>query len=325
MHLIRGVHFFLAVMAKSELSTIFATMNQTFLSFLCLLFGLATVSACSSEPVSSKQTSTVEQPKDTLLTLVQLPNLKGDTTIFILFEKQKIEVSIKMPKDVPFIGSILALPGWNFPNTGWCDSTTLCEKALKQGYAVILPEMGKSIYCDSVFPETRKDWLIYPTRAWMKQTMIPHIQSTFQLLVEDQNNFVMGLSTGARGAVLLAMDLPEIFSACGALSGDYDQTRYTKDKLYNGYYGGFDMFKQRWLENDNAITSIKQISIPIYVAHGQKDKIVPIDYSQQLFVALQESGNEASILNINPTAGHTYTYWNSEVDAVLAFFNKYSK
>jgi dipeptidyl aminopeptidase/acylaminoacyl peptidase len=79
------------------------------------------------------------------------------------------------------------------------------------------------------------------------------------------------------------------------------------------------------LENDNAITSIKQIIVPIYIAHGKKDKIVPIDYSQQLFVALQESGNEASVLNINPTAGHTYTYWNSEVDAVLAFFKKYSK
>ncbi len=300
-------------------------MNRTLLSLFCLLFGLATVSACSTEPVPAKQISTDAQPKDTVPALAPMPTLKGDTTLFIQFEKQQIEVVIKMPKDVPFIGAIVALPGWNFPNTGWCDSTKLCEKALKLGYAVILPEMGKSIYCDSVFPETRKDWLIYPTRAWVRETMIPELQSSFQLLVKGQNNFVMGLSTGARGAVLLAMDLPEIFSACGALSGDYDQTRYTKDKLYNGYYGGFDTFKQRWLQNDNAITSIKQITIPIYIAHGKKDKIVPIDYSQQLFVALQESGNEASILNINPTAGHTYSYWNSEVDAVLDFFKKYSK
>ncbi|MFK7785770.1 MAG: prolyl oligopeptidase family serine peptidase, partial [Crocinitomicaceae bacterium] len=57
-----------------------------------------------------------------------------------------------------------------------------------------------------------------------------------------------------------------------------------------------------------------------YLAHGQQDQIVPIDYSQQLFLALQESGNDASVLNVNPSAGHDYDFWNSEVDAVLEYF-----
>jgi esterase/lipase superfamily enzyme len=251
------------------------------------------------------------------------PTLENDTTVFYDFNGNLIEVIIKFPKDTTFKGTILALPGWNYPNSGWCEETELCEKALAQGYALILPEMGKSIYCDSVFPETRKDWLKYPTRAWIKETMIPNIQRDFQLLETSQENFVMGLSTGARGAVLLAMDLPEIFSACGALSGDFDQTRYTKDKLYNGYYGPFEEFQDRWVGNDNAISSISKLTIPVYLAHGKEDNIVPIDYSQQLFLALQESGNEACVLNVNPTAGHDYDFWNSEVDAVLAYFEKY--
>ncbi|MFK7783998.1 MAG: alpha/beta hydrolase-fold protein, partial [Crocinitomicaceae bacterium] len=184
------------------------------------------------------------------------PSLKKDTTIFPDFQSNPIEVIIKFPSDTAFKGTIIALPGWNYDNNEWCEKTELCEKALSQGYALILPEMGKSIYCDSVFPETRKDWLRYPTRSWMKETLIPRIQEEFQLLLTDQDNFVMGLSTGARGAVLLAMDLPEIFSACGALSGDFDQTRYTKDKLYNGYYGPFQEFQDRWIGKDNAISSI---------------------------------------------------------------------
>ena len=254
-----------------------------------------------------------------------LPTINHDTTLYIGFNNNPIEVIIKYPTKTEFRGTIIALPGWNFPNDQWCDSTQLCEKALAQGYAIILPEMGKSIYCDSVFPETRKDWLKYPTRSWMKETMIPTIQEEFQLLVSDQNNFLIGLSTGARGAVLLALDLPEIFKACGALSGDFDQTRYTKDNLYNGYYGPFAKFPDRWIGKDNAVTSIKQLTVPIYLAHGEKDKIVPIAYSQQLFVELQESGNEKSILNMNPIAGHYYSFWNSEVDAVLDFFEKNSR
>ena len=260
---------------------------------------------------------------DEIEPIIILPDIDQDTTVYYTFQGNPIEVIIKFPTESEFKGTILALPGWNYPNSQWCDSTQLCEKALAQGYAIILPEMGKSIYCDSIFPETRKDWLKYPTRSWMKETMIPQLQE-LNLLLPEQDNFVMGLSTGARGAVLLALDLPQIFKACGALSGDYDQTRYTKDNLYNGYYGPFSKFPDRWIGKDNAITSIKQLTVPVYLAHGQNDQIVPIEYSQQIFIELQESGNEKSILNVNPNAGHTYSFWNSEVDAVLDFFGKHS-
>lgn len=298
-------------------------MIRTFLSSAFLFFGLINILACSNSQVdkTKKETTFFE---DTVVADVSsmkatLPILNNDTTVFIHFNNNPIEVIIKFPAETEFKGTVVALPGWNFPNSQWCDSTQLCEKALAQGYAVILPEMGKSIYCDSIFPETRKDWLKYPTRSWMKETMIPQLQE-FNLLLSDQNNFVMGLSTGARGAVLLALDLPEIFNACGALSGDFDQTKYTKDNLYNGYYGAYLKFPDRWIGKDNAVTSIKQLTVPVYLAHGEKDKIVPIAYSQQLFVELQESGNEASIFNLNPNEGHTYAFWNSEIDAVLEFF-----
>ncbi len=289
-----------------------------FLTFL--IFGLVTVQACTSKietPRVNQSSTKITIAKDEI---TPIPSLDHDTTVFINFQDNLIEIILKFPQKTEYKGTIVALPGWNFPNSGWCDSTQLCEKALAQGYAIILPEMGKSIYCDSVFPETRKDWLKYPTRSWMKTTMIPNIQEEFKLLLPEQNNFVMGLSTGARGAVLLALDLPSIFKACGALSGDFDQTRYTKDKLYNGFYGSFSKFTDRWLENDNAVTSIHQLTVPVYLGHGEKDRIVPIAYSQQLFDELQKTGNSNSEFKINSNAGHTYSFWNSEVDAVLEFF-----
>lgn len=295
-------------------------MNQTFLSIVCMMLGLATVSACSSDPITSDVHSPIANSTVEDTVRLKQPTLFKDTVLTILFESNPIEVIIKMPTDAPFIGTIVALPGWNFPNTGWCDSTILCETALKAGYAVILPEMGKSIYADTIFPETRKDWLKYPTRAWIKETMIPHIQTQFNLLLNDQNNFVMGLSTGARGAVLLALDLPETFKACAALSGDYDQTKYPKDNLYKGYYGPLTQFPDRWKNNDNVITAINSLTVPVYLGHGEKDKIVPIEHSKQLSAAITKAGKTKVVLRINPTAAHTYAFWNSEISAVLAFF-----
>ncbi|MCJ8291689.1 MAG: prolyl oligopeptidase family serine peptidase [Crocinitomicaceae bacterium] len=300
-------------------------MIRSILFLAFLIFCLVTVQACTSKTETTKvnlspaRTTIAEEPPISLT-----PTLDHDTTVFFNFNDNPIEVTIKFPQETAYKGTIVALPGWNFPNSDWCDSTQLCEKALAQGYAIILPEMGKSIYCDSIFPETRKDWLKYPTRSWIKETMIPEIQQKFNLLAEDQDNFLIGLSTGARGAVLLALDLPLLFNACGALSGDFDQTRYTKDKLYNGFYGSFTKFTDRWLENDNAVTSIQQLTVPIYLGHGENDRIVPIEYSKQLFGELQKMGNTRSELKINPTAGHTYSFWNSEVDSVLAFFEKNS-
>jgi pimeloyl-ACP methyl ester carboxylesterase len=298
-------------------------MIRSILFLIFFIFGLLTVQACTSKidppkaDRSPAMTTIIEGPHTS-----PAPSIAHDTTVFFDYNENSIEVIIKFPQEVAYKGSIIALPGWNFPNSGWCDSTQLCEKALAQGYALILPEMGKSIYCDSVFPETRKDWLKYPTRSWMKKTLIPRIQNKFNLLQAHQTNFVLGLSTGARGAVLLALDLPDVFNACGALSGDFDQTRYTKDKLYNGFYGSFEKFTDRWLNNDNAVTSIQQLTVPIYIGHGEKDKIVPIAYSKQLFGELQKNGNTKSELKINPTAGHTYSFWNSEVDSMLEFFDK---
>ena len=307
-------------------------MIRIILSAIFLFFGLLSLVACAEssesigdeilEDVTEYSWSTKLGDLKLITTAVTTPTLTRDTRVYYDFNEHLIEVVIKFLTETNFNGTIIALPGWNFKNTQWCDSTQLCEKALADGYVVILPEMGKSIYCDSIFPETPKDWLKFPTRSWIKETMIPDIQNDFQLLIDDQDNFVIGLSTGARGAVLLAMDLPEIFSACGALSGDFDQTRYTKDNLYNGYYGPYLDFTDRWTNQDNAVTSISKLTVPVYLAHGDKDEIVPIENYNQLFIALQESRNEASVLNVNPTAGHDYDFWNSEVDAVLEFFKK---
>ena len=309
-------------------------MIRTLFFLTTLLFGLTTSLSCSEgmsesyeivDDVENHTESATLRDLADLTTPAVKPIITKDTVVFYNFLNNPIEVIIKFPKDTTFKGTIIALPGWNYPNSDWCKKTELCEKALSEGYALILPEMGKSIYCDSIFPETRKDWLKYPTRSWIKEIMIPSIQDNFQLLETSQDNFVMGLSTGARGAVLLAMDLPEVFNACGALSGDFDQTRYTKDKLYNGYYGPYLEFTDRWTLQDNTVTSINKLTVPVYLAHGDLDKIVPIAYSKQLFLALQESGNEASILNINPNAGHDYEFWNSEVNAVLKFFEKFCR
>ena len=253
------------------------------------------------------------------------PKIKKDTTIYLSYKGYKYETVIKAIDDsISYKGTILALHGWNLSHLDWCTKTSLCKKAKEQGYIVILPNIGKSTYSNFYYPETRRDWAIFPTRKWFNDTLLSHLHSQFNLFDEAQKNYVLGLSTGGKGAALIALDNPKIFNAAGVLSADFDQSYFKTYNYYIGFYGDFNSFKDRWEKHDNLIYSIKNYTVPTYLGHGLKDKVSPATQTVMFFDSLKTNQpNLNCILHIDSTAKHDYSYWNSEVDAMLAFFEKY--
>jgi Predicted esterase len=244
----------------------------------------------------------------------------NDTVVKLLQNNEYLNVYIKFPKQKP-LGTIVVLPGWNLPVLEWCSKTSLCEKALKQGYILIMPEMAKSVYAYQRYPETRKDWVRYATRKWFIEALIPYFQRQYKLLLPGQKNYLLGLSTGARGVALLSLDCPKIFVKAAGLSGDYDQTQMPNDNLMKGFYGPYTDFKDRWTGKDNAVYRFKELQVPIYLGHGKIDQVVPCQQTQQFADSLKKYKPGLVILHISEKSGHTYDYWNSEVDNVLLFFH----
>ncbi len=220
-------------------------------------------------------------------------------------------------------GDILILPGWNFAKEHWCNESSLCTKALAQGYRLILPEMHKSVYADHYFPETRQDWRNEPTLPWLTDTLIPYLQKNYNIFTTTKN-YIVGLSTGARGVVLCCIKTGQLFKAGAALSGDYDQTTMQNDNLMKGFYGPYAQFADRWKNCDNPTTMINRLQVPIYFGHGMKDKVVPFEQTTTFYNKLvwlyPNSGHQ---LHCNGSKGHDFTYWDSEVDAILDFFAKH--
>lgn len=240
----------------------------------------------------------------------------SDTSIVVNGHKIVMQFTSK-----PVKGTVLLLQGWNFPPNDWCVHTDICSKLLDKGYHLVMPDMGKSIYHSAVFKETRTDWLKFPTRRWLVDTLFVKLQKDFQLLDSAQQNFVIGLSTGARGAVLVAMDCPRLFVGVAALSGDYDQTKMPGDNLCKGYYGVFAKFKSRWKQVDNPTTRIRELVIPIYLGHGSGDKVVPVSQTIQFYKELRRQCPKLKTRLSTPVKNHDYQYWASEVDSILRFFN----
>jgi pimeloyl-ACP methyl ester carboxylesterase len=247
----------------------------------------------------------------------------SDTVITIQIEGRPVSIQgVSEKKEC--LGTILVLPGFNFSRLDWCEKVpALCKMAKDSGFVLVFPEMGKSVYASRFYLETRIDLQQFPTRKWLSDTVINHLRESYGLFDTLGNNYIVGLSTGARGAALLYTDLPKLFAAIALLSGDFDQTQMPKDNLMTLYYGPYEKNKERWELVDNVATKLQNWVCPTYIGHGQKDKIVPP--SQSKWLAERLKNQKIQVVLHEPEMGHDYSYWGSETQNVLNFFKKHKK
>jgi hypothetical protein len=297
--------------------------NKLKLLIICLI----AITICFAQLLSKKKLPTQKINKSLINNIINKNeyvfnknkplNIKTSTTIYL----NKIPIDI-LQNDSLFIGDILVLPGWNFKRNLWCDSTDFCNKALKKGYRLIMPEMGKSIYSSSFFAETRKDWRKYPNLIWVTDTLIPYLRSKFGVF-QTKNNYLLGLSTGARGSILVGIKTDTLFKKAACLSGDYNQLKMPKDNLITGYYGNYSLFKSRWEKIDNPLMQSKKIKFDIYLGHGINDKVVNYKQTIELYDSLKKNKNDLNVFLSTPNKkGHNFSYWRSEVDTILKFYER---
>jgi Putative esterase len=264
-----------------------------------------------------------------------LPCFARDTVYFVPCNGKRIRVEIKVAR---FANAstrqkmLLLLPGWNYADTQWCTRTRVCDEATKRGYDVMLVEMGKSVYMDSLYPQMRADYRLYPTRTWLWDSVLKPLQKrsyfTDQGIPEDPINtvdgkvyyksmqlpipsYVMGLSTGARGALLLALEHPEAFQGCAGLSGDYNPLLMKNDNLMINCLGKYDDVPWRWRGNNNIVMRVDSLRVPMYLAHGGNDGIVPMNQTESLLLAIERSEAckaRAAVPKVSTAVNHNYLH-----------------
>lgn len=250
---------------------------------------------------------------------------ENDTSFTIAFRGNPIRFSIHYPAS-QIKGTILLLHGWNLPSDEWCDKTTFCKKSLDSGFVLIVPDFGKTTYHFQIYPETILKYRKFPTREWMYDTAFVHLQNQFSLLLPTQNNFVCGLSTGGRGSALFALEKPELFSACAALSADFDQTKIIDEPINNGYYGSFKKFPDRWKGKDNIYNRANEFKVPAFLAHGVNDKICPFSQTENFYLLLKKiNPNLQNEFFFEKTGGHNYQFWEKSTDKMISFFISHIK
>lgn len=247
---------------------------------------------------------------------------KGEEELEVsISPNEKIAVTVFHPgKKVK--ADILVLPGWNFSRRRWLDDTELIVYANKYGYRLICPEMGKTLYEDEYYKQTKLKWASMPGRKFLKDLAIPELQSRNFF---NNKKFLLGLSTGARGVALLALDMPNFWDGAAAVSGDYDQSKMRNDRLMALVFGKYNLFRDRWHGNNNIVGRAHEWKTPLYLGHGDRDKVVSVSQSRIFYKKLLQVGKKDFVNYKEVRAGHDFKYWNHTLDEIFLFYESIAK
>lgn len=295
---------------------------MTRLFFLVILLASMGI-ACSTSGKEDMRSESLAKQSVPLEDTIKRENLSLRDTVFYLYRnKDSIRVKLLVPAERK--GTILFLHGWNLPPDEICQKTNACQQLLDSGYVLILPDFGKTTYQWENYPQTRKSYLKYPTRHWIQDTFLRVMSEQFHLLEKKENNFVMGVSTGGRGAALLALENPEIFKASACLSADFDHSKLSDEPINNGFYGPMSKFSQRWTGKDNIFNRASEFKSGLFLAHGEKDKVCPAEQTRDFQAELKRLKVKIQLETVlDPQGDHTYVWWDQQILPVIQFFNRF--
>lgn len=320
-----------------------------------LSFTVLTENGCVGKPFygDQRQRGVIAAEPKSILDSQSLHAFDNDTVYYVRCNGKSIRVEIKAARFANALTRrkmLLLLPGWNYADTQWCTRTRVCDEAAKRGYDVMLVEMGKSVYMDSLYPQMRADYRLHPTRTWLWDSALKPLQKRgyftdqgipcdsiktvdgdvyYKSLELPIPSYVMGLSTGARGALLLALEHPEAFQGCAGLSGDYNPLLMKNDNLMINCLGKYDEVPWRWKGTNNIEMRISELQIPCYIAHGEADQVVPMQQSQRLYKAHEisrhasrNSTKMALMKLVTVKSGfHSYGFWGEQGLLAIDFFD----
>lgn len=224
--------------------------------------------------------------------------------------------------DAP-VGTVLVLPGWNFDRGSWRKNSSIEEQARKHHLILILPDMLKTLYETSYYPETTLRWNKTPGSQFIHDTLIPEMQKRYSLLMPGQRNFVLGLSTGGRGVAMTILENPKLFAAGAAFSGDYAQERMPGEAINAAIWGPYALFPDRWKGRDNPARRASEWQTPIYLAHGLDDRVVPPDQTQMFGDLLSARDKTLVEVHLKAGYGHDYRFWDSQLAPAFEFFSRH--
>ncbi len=218
---------------------------------------------------------------------------------------------------------LLGLPGWKFSSTTWEERAAVGALADRYGFRLALADMNTSIYASSFYPETAADFRWcgpdcgIPGARWVGEVLAPWLRTAGPI------GGIFGLSTGARGAVLVPQLYEGLTDRVCAMSGTFDLFALSPGsgeyQIHQVIYGPRDVYPERWRRDDSLSRADQLGGLSVLLIHGGLDTAVPPTQSEALAAAMEARGLPVG-LTIDPAAGHSWALWERHLPECFAAF-----
>jgi len=224
--------------------------------------------------------------------------------------------------------TLIALHPYNGSLTDWEKYTPIESYANQHDFVLVCPEMGKTVYETKFYPETIEKWNSIPGGVFVGEILIKYLQKNFALAADRESTGIFGVSTGARGAILIASVYNDVFGAVAGLSGNYDSLATTHSKLLTDVYGEYKDFKERWQKKDNIMLLAENLEeTSLFLWHGKKDYIasnkqtILLVMKLRLFQKKEGEGYDFQYFE-HKRASYGWPYWKEVVPEMMTFFEE---
>lgn len=210
------------------------------------------------------------------------------------------------------------LHGHGGNHTTWLKNIkpNLPETVSGYNYIIVCPNGENSWYWDSpIRPESQFE-------TFLSHELLGHIDSLYSTFPHRTGRAVTGFSMGGHGGLWLGFRHPDVFGACGSMSGGVDIRPFPGNWNMKDQLGSYSENPGCWDEH----TVMTQL--PYNKEYGTLAIIIDCGTEDFFYEVNQQLHEKLLSLKlphdyITRPGNHSYVYWNNAIDYQLLYFRKF--
>ncbi len=208
--------------------------------------------------------------------------------------------------------SLILLHGLTGTDTDWLFGGVAQEMAKQYNLAVFMPTAGNSFYLDRGYAGGN-------FATFVGKEFPEYVRSTFGFCMKREDTMIAGLSMGGFGAIHTALQFPETFSACIALSSGLVLHEIAENGKRKDSVMPEEMIRDVFGDPESLLASDKNPEVlyrrlkasgkripPIYLAVGREDSLYGDNQNFRRFL----EGERAEFFYEDGPGAHDWYFWN---------------
>ncbi len=247
---------------------------------------------------------------------------KVDTLeVFSLSMNKKIKTVVVLPdtydKNKP-LPVFYLLHGYSGNYANWVQAKAVREGADQYQMIFICPDGGfGSWYWDSpVDPSFRYE-------TFVAKELVTWVDKNYSTIASPKGRAISGLSMGGHGGLYLAIRHPDIFGACGSMSGGVDIRSFPHNWDMAKRLGKYAEYPERWEKNTviNMLHLIEPNTLNIIIDCGTEDFFFKVNENLHQQLLLRNIKHDY----ITRPGAHNWSYWENAVCYQILFMDRFFK